>query len=293
MDDKLKQLEDLVRSLSDKKDAELREALNDKKPEMRFAACWVAGDQAAQGLCDDLIAALSDHDGFVRQSARRALVILANRQMIVRASKQERVLRPAQFTDFGPPLLAGVPAQLAAARRWTTWFAERDAATKPSSPIQTKDPEALELSKALAQAAESDLAPELEKLREGKGDVYTEALADAIARLKENPKRLAREALVDRFTRLPVAMLRDRLGDRQPEIRRAAALAAIGTESRALVPDLIKLLEDPETTVSSCAHIALKAAADVDYGPALGASAADRKKAAVAWKVWLNKQILR
>lgn len=272
-----------------KKDAELRAALSDPQPETRWAACMAAGNVGAQGLRDDLILVLSDGDAVVRQAARRALVVLANRELIVRSLRLQTIVRAAQLTDFGPAPAAGVPGQLVAAKAWTQWFTERDADTTPPRELRDHDPESVRLSKTFAATPEDDLVPALEKLRDGEGEVFTAALVDVIGRVKGNPRRLAREALVGRFSKLGLTALQQRLRDSQPEVRRAAALATISKESRALVPDLIELLADSELGVSSCAHVALKGVTDVDFGPAAGARDAERKKAIAAWQKWLTK----
>lgn len=273
-----------------KKDAELRAALADPKAETRWAASMAAGNDGAQGVRDDLMLVLSDGDPLVRQAARRALVVLANREMIVRAQRLKAAVPSKQVTDFGPTPRAGVPGQLAAAKAWKEWFAERDADTTPVREMRHEDSESVRLAKSIAATAEDDLVPALEKLRDGPGDVNTAALVDAIGRLKGNPKRLAREALVGRFTKLGVAQLQERLADSEPEVRRAAALATVAKDNRALVPDLIKLLADKELAVATCAHIALKSVAEVDFGPTPGAIEVDRKKAVIAWKNWLSRQ---
>jgi hypothetical protein len=59
----------------------------------------------------------------------------------------------------------------------------------------------------------------------GKGAEYTWALAWAIPRLSGPAQQTARLALARRLTQAPDDELRERLGDRDPEIRRAAALA--------------------------------------------------------------------
>jgi HEAT repeat protein len=289
---KLKQLDGMVRDLAGKTDAEIRKAMNDPQPETRWAASWAAGNIAAQGLRDDLIALLSDRDGYVRQAARRGLVILANRETLVWASKHEQQLRPGQLTDFGPAPLAGLQGQLAATRAWTDWWAERDASPSLARFI-AGDSEIDRLCKSVTDVSEAELVPALEKLRDGPDAACTGALAVAIRRMIGNPRRLARDALVERLARLTVGALRDRLADPEPEIRRAAALASTVMESRQLVPELAKLLDDSEITVSRCAQVALRTITEQDFGPRVGATSDERSEAAAAWQKWLDKQSVR
>jgi hypothetical protein len=131
----------------------------------------------------------------------------------------------------------------------------------------------------------------LEKLRDTKGGEYTEALATAIPKLSGNLKTKAREALADRLSRMSSATLRDRLLDDEPELRRAAALAAAMKDDKTQIPKLIEMLADKETTVARAAHAALKAFAGkgVDYGPDTEATPAERDKAIEAWKAWWKK----
>jgi hypothetical protein len=218
-------------------------------------------------------------------------VILANRETIVWASKHEQHLRPEQLTDFGPAPLANLQAQLAATGDWTSWWAERDASPSSTSVGVTYDAEIEALSRTVTAASEDEFMPALEMLRDASNADCAVALAVAIGRLKDNPKRLARDALVARLTRMSAVALRGKLADPEPEVRRAAALASTVMESRQLVPDLAKLLEDSEVSVSRCAQVALRTIAEQDFGPPVGATPADRSKAAAAWHKWLKKQV--
>jgi HEAT repeat protein len=70
------------------------------------------------------------------------------------------------------------------------------------------------------------------------------------------------------------------LKDDDAEIRRAAALACALKESKALVPLIIPLLDDPQKDiVPRAAQLALKALAGQDLGPSRD-----------AWQAWWDKQ---
>ncbi len=94
----------------------------------------------------------------------------------------------------------------------------------------------------------------LKKMRDRKGAEYTDALVSVIARLDADGRRTAREALADRLTRMKATTLREYLKDEAVEIRRAAALAVAQKEASSLIPDLIRLLSDPESLVERAAH---------------------------------------
>jgi HEAT repeat protein len=131
----------------------------------------------------------------------------------------------------------------------------------------------------------------LDRLRDGKGAAYTDALAGAAPRLTGAAQRQARDALVQRLTRMTSTTLRDKLQDDDAEVRRAAALACAMKDARGQVPDLISLLRDPEPAVAQAAGTALKSLTGQDLGPGPDAGAEERLKAAGAWAAWWKKQI--
>src|SRR5262249_8881354 len=150
--------------------------------------------------------------------------------------------------------------------------------------------EADRLSTELIQASPDRQEALIDKLRDSKGVVNTQALAAAIPQLTGSAKTKARDALADRLSRMTNATLRDRLSDEALEIRRAAALACALKEEKSLVPDLIKLLDDPEAHVYRAAHAALKQLTGQDFGPAADAGPADRSQAMARWREWWEKK---
>jgi hypothetical protein len=152
------------------------------------------------------------------------------------------------------------------------------------------DPEAARLSRELTEAAPARRPALIEQLRDGKGGLYTDALADAAARLDGEAKKQAREALAERLTRMTAATLGDKLSDEVLEVRRAAALAAAMKDDRTHVPRLIEMLDDPEPPVARAAYAALRSLTGQDFGPAADASRADKAKAMAAWKGWWARQ---
>jgi hypothetical protein len=161
-------------------------------------------------------------------------------------------------------------------------------------PTEKEDVEtqAARMSDELAHAVQAGTPQQselLEKYQDGKGTVYTLALAGAIPRLNGEAKTKAREALANRFTRMTAATLRQELKDDDPEIRRAAALACAMKDDKAHIPDLIPMLQDFEPIVGRGAHAALKSLSGKDFGPPNGASAQDVSHAVAAWKGWWDK----
>ena len=159
-----------------------------------------------------------------------------------------------------------------------------------AKPLQSADPETAKLATALVKAPPTRQAKLLEQMQNEKGPKYTEALALAIPQLDGEPRRLARDALADRLTRMKATVLADYLQDDAAEIRRAAALAIAMKESKELVPNLIPLLRDAESSVARAAHAALKELTGQDFGPSAKATREGRELAATKWQQWWGKQ---
>jgi HEAT repeat protein len=146
------------------------------------------------------------------------------------------------------------------------------------------------LSAEFLQAPANRKAQRLQALRDGKGDVYTEALARSVAHLSGRPQQQARDALVDRLTLMTADTLRDKLEDESAEIRRAAALACGRKGNRELVADLVELLEDNEPAVADGACTALNELTGQNLGPKKGAAPFERARAIEAWQKWWEEQ---
>jgi hypothetical protein len=148
------------------------------------------------------------------------------------------------------------------------------------------------LALALALMPADRQAAEIERLRDQKGAVHTEALAAAIPLLAPEPRRKARSALAEREARMKLETIGRDLHDENAEIRAAAATACVlkDKEARQFVPQLIELLTDRETVVSRAAHASLRELSGVDFGPGAAAGEADRKKAVEQWRAWWTKQ---
>ena len=158
---------------------------------------------------------------------------------------------------------------------------------RPAAPPPA--PEVARLSDELVKADAARQGQVLQKLRDSKGWVYTDALAHAIHRLDGPVKGQARDALADRLTRMTATTLEDKLQDDDLEIRRAAALACAMKDEKAHAPRLIDMLQDPEADVAHAAHAALKSLTSQDLGPGKDATKADTAAAVAAWKDWWAK----
>jgi hypothetical protein len=266
-------LDQLARNLWGVSPETLAEEFRDNDPIVRWVAVQVAGARKYH-LEGELIELLSDPQPEVREAAHQALV------------------RVARGTDFGPAPTATATERAQALRTWRTWLSLQD----PSAPVQSLPPEDLaneeasRLSKGLVRASPGEQEELLRHLKESKGGVYTEALAQAIPELTPSLQAKARDALAERLTRMNAETLRDKLQDEKREVRRAAALACAMKESRDHVPDLIALLEDAEPLVRQAAHAALRSLSGQDHGPARDASSAERARAIAAWRQWWQKQ---
>jgi HEAT repeat protein len=275
----------------------LRAALNSKTGAERFAAAYVVGERQLPWQ-NELIEHLTDPNPLVRQSARRSLVILSffslQQEPVVIPSPDGQGVAQVVAADFGPAARADRAGQEDAAKKWRDWWGEHGKANRSEIRAARSDAdidsEAAKLSAALVFADPSKQAEKLATYRQAKGIVYTEAMANALSQLDGDSLQKGREYLAERLTRMTAETLRSRLSDPRAELRRAAALAWAAKDDRSAVPELIPLLNDPEDLVVRGTKAALKSLTGQDFGPARGASAAERSAAVAAWKNWWRKQ---
>jgi len=159
----------------------------------------------------------------------------------------------------------------------------------PSPAPVSENAEVTKLVEELLQAGPGQQEKTVEKFRDARGVVYTEALAAAIPKLEKSIRGKAREALADRLTRMSSATLQEKLQDDNPEVRCAAAIACAQKEDKTHVPRLIELLEDEQPVVRRGALAALKNLSGKDFGPEAEASREERAKAIADWKAWWSK----
>jgi HEAT repeat protein len=276
----------------------LRSKLQAGDPVVRWVAVNVIAARRLP-LEADVIELLNDPENSVRQAARQVLA------------------RLSRGTDFGP-LPDWTPARRAqTVGRWKTWLALQQGAAPvavalsgpaagedvpPSLPglgpygkiapapsdaaLQTGGARASEWCDELVAATGDEQFQVLLRLKNGKGADYTEAIALAIPKLEGEAQENAREALAERLTRMTAKTLKAYLQDDDPELRAAAARACAMKEEKAVAPELITLLDDPDDRARGAAHAALRDLAGQDLGPKAGASPEERRAAADRWRAW-------
>jgi hypothetical protein len=290
----IEKFDKLTAELSKLDDDKLKAKLKDPDGDVRLAALMVIV-QKRRPLQGEVIALLADKKagGALRQMTRQALIHLS------------------RGTDFGPTPDDGPDDRALAVRRWREWWARQDYNPNHKEPAElttvppAADPDkdkpkpadeakvkldaarlADDLQKANADTRESVLA----KLQERKGGAYTQALAGVIAKLDGMAKDDARTALVERLTRMTAATLKGYLTGDDAELRRAAALATAIREDKALIPQLIDLLDDSEADVARAAKAALKSLSGEDFGPGVKATDKERAEAVKKWRAWWEKR---
>jgi hypothetical protein len=158
------------------------------------------------------------------------------------------------------------------------------------SPPKKTDVDARVLGEQLVAAAAPAKQDEvLKQFKEARGPLYDEALASAIPKLKKEDRARPRAVLAERLAQSP-AGLKAYLKSENVELRHAAAEAAGHSKNKALLPELINLLEDNEAFVGRAAQQALFNLARQNFGPGDDATRADWADAAKAWRDWLKKQ---
>jgi hypothetical protein len=161
----------------------------------------------------------------------------------------------------------------------------------PPTPTAKADP-AAPLADALVKAKPAERAVLLAKYRDTKGAEYTDALVLALAKLEGTALAETRDALAQRLTRMTPATLVGLMGDKNRELRRAAALAC-AAKGRDRVKEfgdaLIKLIGDGDPLVVQAARASLKELSGADHGPNT-ATPADQQQALIAWQKWWDGQ---
>jgi hypothetical protein len=156
-------------------------------------------------------------------------------------------------------------------------------------PGSNLDADTAKLSAELVDADPADQDRVLDKLRQGKGGQYSQALAAAIPQLEGKVKTKARQALADRLTRLKAKNVLQYLKDEDLELRCAAAIALGQKDDKECVGALIDALDDPEPPVARAAYRALKSLTNKDFGPSAEATRKEKAAAIKKWRDWWTK----
>ena len=144
----------------------------------------------------------------------------------------------------------------------------------------------------LLNAKDGQWATRLRVARDGKGGQHTSGLVKAIPRLEGVGRRQfqAREALAERLVRMTVPTLKRMMNDRDPELRRAACLAAGMRDDRELITPRIDRVLDTDESVIRAAKASLRSLTDQTLGPPLNASDDAKEKAYDAWLIWFGRE---
>lgn len=231
-----------------------------------------------------------------------ALLFLRRANLLkdISANLKGRMNDPAVSTTLrggtGAPSLSNAGKDLKSA------FAREDKIDDPRKkdkpklePIKSKpaDTEEAKLANKLVEAKGSEFKDVLKELDKETVPRYYHILAQSIPRLQGEPREQARDALGTRLGRATLANLPKYIKDVDPEIRRAAIIAANYKDSeaaRSLIPLIIDRLNDGEPTVVQAAAEVLKLLTKEDFGPAVGATREEHDKAIKDWTAWWKKQ---
>jgi hypothetical protein len=138
----------------------------------------------------------------------------------------------------------------------------------------------------LVEGSALQRAERVAALREKSGTEYDTALVSTLPQMTTELQKLGRTVLADRFYCLPLKALRAKLGDPDAEVRRAAVSVCKQRKLKALVPELIALLDDGNQDVAWQAHQLLQLFSSRDLGPRPGADREQRQQAMTAWRDW-------
>jgi hypothetical protein len=128
----------------------------------------------------------------------------------------------------------------------------------------------------------------LAELETRRGPEVFRGLAIGASSSETDVRTAARDALDRVMSKQPASVVKEKLQDTDPEVR-GAAIRAAGTLR--LVPELIDLLANDSADVRAAARSALRTVSkSEDFGPALDADAAERRKAQQNWRDWWARQ---
>ena len=146
---------------------------------------------------------------------------------------------------------------------------------------------------SLVTATPGVQARRLALFRDKTGAAYDVALAQAIPELPAELQKTARGILTDRLFCMPVHALAQKLGEKDEEMRRAVLTVGKQRKLKTLTPELIALLDDPNTDLAGQAHHLLQQFSSKDLGPRRGADRDARQSAMTAWRDWWEHETER
>ncbi len=150
----------------------------------------------------------------------------------------------------------------------------------------------LELAQLIKSAKGDKLKELLGELEKRTGETPITVLSGLMSPDTESEIRyLAMELLIKNLGRQPVSTIKEKLADKRPEVRSAAAWV-VADRRLPFGDELIEMLSDKDMDVAQAARQALNrlAGGDTDFGPNRGATEAERAMAIKQWREWWAKQ---
>ena len=140
------------------------------------------------------------------------------------------------------------------------------APSKPPRDAQAQERQARQAAADLQGDNELKIAAALKTFSDGYALVYTEVLAETLPKLKEPTLSKGRAVLARRLSGFSTLALQAYLQAPDAELRCAAATAVALKRDREVLPDLLRLLDDPQDFVAAAALRSLKELTGKDAG---------------------------
>lgn len=140
------------------------------------------------------------------------------------------------------------------------------APARPPVDAQEQERQARQAATDLQGNDEQKIAAALKTFADGYALVYTDMLAETLPMLKEPTLSKARGVLAKRLAGFSTIAVQAYLQSPDPELRYAAAAAAALKRDREVIPDLLRLLDDPKDFVAAAALKSLKELTGKDAG---------------------------
>jgi hypothetical protein len=175
------------------------------------------------------------------------------------------------------------------------------AGTASSAPVATnvvgwggtkapKDMTVAELSEAAGTERGPRLRQILTELEQRKGPEVFQGLALGTADSEPEIRQYSRSLLDRHLGRQKPEVVKEKLKDEEPEVRKAAA-RAVAARVPSLAGDVVELLADEEADVRQAAREALvKLSKGEDFGPDEKATKEQREEALAKWREWWKRQ---
>jgi hypothetical protein len=146
----------------------------------------------------------------------------------------------------------------------------------------------------LVEAAGNERGPQLERilteLEQRRGKEVLAGLTVAAGSYEPKTQQFARDLLDRHLGRQTEAVVKEKLNDDLPEVRRAA-IRVVAAKMSHLSGAVIDLLTDDKPEVRDEAHQALvRLGGGQDFGPKASATKAEREEAQAKWRTWWERR---